>query len=298
MNAASSPPSIAVVTPSFNQGAFLAATIESILSQNYPSLEYVLMDGGSSDESIEIIRCYADRLHHWFSVPDCGQYDAINKGFARTSGEIMGWLNSDDLHTPWTLSVVGEIFETFPEVEWLTTAFPLRWDALGRAVSCTHRQGFSRSAILAGDTFTGKEGCVIGPIQQESTFWRRSLWEKAGGALDISLDAAADFDLWMRFAHHAELIAVTTPLAGFRRHGEQKTSLALDKYQQQAHSSFLKNGGCNFNSALYQKVRNFCRHRLPAVLMPLAASVGLAHRATICQRSRDNTSWQLKQIWI
>ncbi len=287
-----------MVTPSYNQGGFLESAIESVLDQKYPAVEYGIIDGGSTDSSVEIIQRHSSQFAFWTSEPDKGQYDAINKGFAHTSGEIMGWLNSDDLHAPWTLSVVGEIFAIFPEVEWLTTAFPLRWDAQGRAVSCTYRQGFSRASILAGDTFTGVEGCVIGPIQQESTFWRRSLWERAGGALDISLDAAADFDLWMRFAHHAEPVAVTTPLAGFRKHGEQKTSLALDKYQQQAHTSFLKNGGRNSNSPFYQKVRNFCRHRLPAVLMPLAASAGLAHRATICQRSRDNTSWQLKQIWI
>lgn len=268
------------------------------MEQGYPHLEYGVMDGASTDRSVAVIREYENRLSWWVSEKDSGQYDAINKGFARTSGEVMGWLNSDDLHTPWTLSVVGEIFAAFPEVEWLTTTFPLRWDAQGRAVSCADRRGFSRAAIRAGDTFTGEKGCVIGPIQQESTFWRRSLWEKVGGSLDISLDAAADFDLWMRFAQHAEPVAVTTPLGGFRRHGAQKTSVALDKYQQQAAASFAKNGGRGSNAALYQKARHFCRNRLPVALQPLAATVGLAHQATICQRSRDNATWQLRKIWI
>src|SRR3954464_13703841 len=94
-------PRISIVTPSFNQARFLPETIRSVLGQNYPDLEYVVIDGGSTDGSAEVIRRHEDRLAQWVSEKDAGQYDAINKGFARTSGEIMGWLNSDDLYTPW-----------------------------------------------------------------------------------------------------------------------------------------------------------------------------------------------------
>src|SRR5712672_634542 len=112
-------PKISLVTPSFNQGSFLEETIRSVLDQNYPNLEYVVIDGGSTDGSVEIIKKYERRLTWWISAPDGGQYEAINKGFARTTGEIMAWLNADDKYLPWTLSVVGDLMSTLPQVEWL-----------------------------------------------------------------------------------------------------------------------------------------------------------------------------------
>ena len=110
-------PRISVVTPSFNQGAFLEETLRSVLDQGYPNLEYFVIDGGSTDASVDIIRNYASRLTYWVSESDQGQYDAINKGFARSMGEIMAWLNSDDKYLPWTFSIAGEISATRPEVE-------------------------------------------------------------------------------------------------------------------------------------------------------------------------------------
>src|SRR6267154_2378048 len=97
-------PRISIVTPSFNQGSYLEETIRSVLDQNYPNLEYVVVDGGSTDRSVEILQRYADRLAWWSSEPDGGQYAAINKGFKHTSGEIMAWINSDDKYLPWTFS--------------------------------------------------------------------------------------------------------------------------------------------------------------------------------------------------
>src|SRR3569832_204801 len=97
----SSPLRVSIVTPSYNQGRYLDETMESVLKQEYAGLEYIVVDGGSKDESPEIIRRHVDRLAYWCSEPDAGQYDAINKGFLQSSGEVMGWLNSDDKHTPW-----------------------------------------------------------------------------------------------------------------------------------------------------------------------------------------------------
>jgi hypothetical protein len=144
----------------------------------------------------------------------------LNKGFAQTRGEIMGWLGSDDMLLPGALGVVREIFDAFPDVEWVTTLYPLTWDVEGRAVRCDAGRGFSRASLLHGEHLPGGP-TFAGWVQQESTFWRRSLWERTGARLDDSLRLAADFDLWLRFAAEADLVGVRTPLGGFRAHGEQ-----------------------------------------------------------------------------
>ena len=143
-------PSISIVTPSYNQAAFLDETIRSVLGQKYDGLEYVVIDGGSSDGSVAVLERHAPSLSYWVSEPDGGQYDAIAKGFSKTSGEVMGWLNSDDQYTPWAFSIVGEIFARFPEIEWLTTLYPIWWDQSGRAVHCEPLRGFSRSSCSLG----------------------------------------------------------------------------------------------------------------------------------------------------
>ena len=129
-------PRISLVTPSFNQGRFLAETMDSVLGQHYPDLEYVVVDGGSTDNSVDVIRAREGQLASWVSEKDAGQYDAINKGFAKTTGEVMAWLNSDDKYTPWALHVVGEVFAQLPEVQWLTTLLPLHWDERGLPTKC------------------------------------------------------------------------------------------------------------------------------------------------------------------
>jgi glycosyltransferase involved in cell wall biosynthesis len=187
-------------------------------------VEHVVMDGGSDDGSLEIIERWEGRLAHWVSEPAGGQYDAINRGFATTSGEVLAWLNSDDMYLPGALHLVGEIFAQFPDVEWLTTQFPITWDEDGVARTCAHLRGMSSAAALRGQYLTGGPWHSVGVVQQESTFWRRSLWERAGGYVDAGMRYAGDFDLWMRLAAAGELCTVAAPLAGFRRHGDQKTA--------------------------------------------------------------------------
>jgi glycosyltransferase involved in cell wall biosynthesis len=113
------PPKISIVTPSFNQGTFLEKTIQSVLSQDYSNLEYIIIDGGSTDNSVEIIKKYAERLSYWVSKPDAGQSDAINKGFRKASGDICAWINSDDVYYPGVLTMIAASFEEHPSVDLL-----------------------------------------------------------------------------------------------------------------------------------------------------------------------------------
>ena len=176
-------PRVALVTPSFNQSTYLKQAIESVLSQEYQALDYVVMDGGSSDGSRQILESCGSQLKYWVSEPDEGQYDAINKGFEYCDGEVMGWLNSDDLHTPWTLDTVGEIFATLPHVRWISTLYPLAWDSKGRLVGSSFIPGFSKKGFVRGENLGRDGGYTLGWIQQESTFWREILWRKQEGSL-------------------------------------------------------------------------------------------------------------------
>jgi glycosyltransferase involved in cell wall biosynthesis len=227
-------PKISIVTPSYNQDKFIEETICSVLNQNYNNLEYIIIDGKSTDNSVDIIRKYEKQLSYWVSEPDKGQYDAINKGFVKCTGDIMAWINSDDKYTPWAFSIISEIFTTFPEIDWLTTAYNLYWDDQGRAIMCSHHGGFSKKAFFKGANLTGTGRYSRGYIQQESTFWRKSLWEKAGGFINPNLKMAGDFELWAKFFQHSRLFVVTTPLSGFRFQQSQKTANFMRNYIEEA----------------------------------------------------------------
>ena len=224
---------VSLVTPSLNQARYLDEALRSVLDQDDPALEYVVADGGSTDASVEIIQRRAAELTAWWSEPDGGHADAVNKGFARTSGEIMGWLNSDDWLLPHALEIVRELFDRFPEVHWLTSGFPVTLDERGRPVRVGRTNGFARDPYLLG--LNGVRSWSRSYfVQQESTFWRRELWDAAGGALDPSYEPAADFELWARFFEHAELWTVDTTIGAFRIHDAQRTASQLDAYRAQA----------------------------------------------------------------
>jgi glycosyltransferase involved in cell wall biosynthesis len=201
-------PKIALVTPVFNAVRYIEETIQSVLAQNYPNLEYYVIDAGSTDGTLDIIRKYEKELSGWVSEPDKGMYDAINKGFARTSGEIMGWISATDkLHTG-GLRVVGSVLRKFPDVEWIMGRATAYTDD-GMTVVLDKLKRWSRYRFLSGANQA---------IQQESTFWRRSLWEKAGGRVDSAHRNGADFELWVRFFRHAQLYSVDALIGGFRCH--------------------------------------------------------------------------------
>ncbi|MDW8303193.1 MAG: glycosyltransferase family 2 protein, partial [Bacteroidia bacterium] len=140
-------PVISIVTPSFNQGEFLEQTIVSVLEQNYPRLEYIIIDGGSTDNSVEIIKKYEKYLTYWVSEPDRGIYDALQKGFAHTTGEIMGWINSDDMYHKNSFSLVAEIFFQYPQIDWLS-GIPTIFDEKGRTVTVKPLRKYSRFAFF------------------------------------------------------------------------------------------------------------------------------------------------------
>lgn len=207
-------PKISIVTPSFNSQRLIADTINSVLGQNYPNLEYIMIDGGSTDGTAQIIEQFSSKLSYWHSQKDGGQYDAINQGFAKSTGEIMCWLNSDDMLLPGSLFVVAEVFEQLQVVQWLSSLQPASWDASGHLAEVRTLPGFSKQAFLDGLYLptTAKKGYWM---QQESTFWRRSLWEKAGSSIP-NYPLAGDFALWCKFYEYAELCGITYPLSGFR----------------------------------------------------------------------------------
>lgn len=220
------PPRISIVTPSYNQAKYLEECIDSILSQGYPNLEYVVMDGGSTDGSVKIIKKYEKHLTYWQSGPDEGQYAAINAGFTHTTGDIMAWQNSDDRYHPNTFLKVACTFTEYHDVDWITGIRTI-WGSDGeiRVIDRTTPY-FSRRKYLSGNYGTP---C----IQQESTFWRRRLWNQAGGCLDTRFTLAADAELWLRFFRHALLYNLKSLLGGFRLHGIQRSLLNMRTYEEE-----------------------------------------------------------------
>jgi glycosyltransferase involved in cell wall biosynthesis len=237
-------PKISIVTTSFNQAPYLEQTIKSVLDQQYPNLEYIIIDGGSSDGSIEIIRKYEKQIAFWVSEKDKGMYDGIQKGFERCTGELMAWINSDDVFHPKSFFVVAEIFSKMKEVDWLQ-GIPTVIDEEGKTVYVKNFRKWSKYNYFLGDQEH---------IQQESTFWRKSLWEKAGGKMNSSLKLAGDYELWMRFFEHSKLYCVKTILGAFRMRSTNQFSLErMDEYNAEVASILnerLKNLSPDEKSAL------------------------------------------------
>jgi hypothetical protein len=304
---------LSIVTPTYQHAAFLEAAMRSVLDQNYPELEYLVVDGGSTDGSVDIIKRYADRLAYWVSERDGGHFFALNKGFEKTTGEVMGFINSDDVLMPWSLNVVAEIFETHPEIEWLTSLMPLRLDARGRVVRCLPARGFSRKGFVSGENLPTPGHFVTGWIQQESTFWRRSLWEKAGARCATDLPLAADWELWHRFFQHAELYGVETPLGAFRIHGAQKTVEGFIKEGAEKGQEVRGLGGLERYVVEGERilardghtrpgvVRDFLRRMAfescPRSLQFIAGQMGLLHPAKIVRHNRSTGNWRIDSAW-
>lgn len=211
------PTLISVVIPSFNHAPFLSLALDSVLGQSGDfGLEVWVVDGGSTDGTVDLLRSLGDRIR-WISEPDAGQSDALNKGFRLATGDVIGWLNSDDLYRPGALAAVAEVFQSAPQVMWVHGRADVidsvgrvqrRWVSVYKRRACRHYSYWR----LVTENF----------IQPNTVFWRRELTERVGG-LDPSLHLAMDYDLWLRFAKMTPPFYLDTPLACFRWYSASKS---------------------------------------------------------------------------
>ncbi|GAB4498168.1 MAG: hypothetical protein OHK0052_11060 [Anaerolineales bacterium] len=211
------PPLVSIVTPSYNQARFLEQTIQSVLSQDYPQVEYWVMDGGSNDGSVDILRKYDAQLAGWVSERDKGQTDAINKGFARATGQIFAWLNSDDYYYPGAIRAAVDFLQANPAVGMVYGNADLVDESGTRLGDFPARQT-DYARLLTGSVH----------IPQQAAFWRADLWRQIA-PLDESFYFAMDYDLWVRLAKLAPIVYTPQKWAAFRLHGSGKTSLSDDR---------------------------------------------------------------------
>jgi glycosyltransferase involved in cell wall biosynthesis len=214
------PPKISIVTPSFNQGQFIEETIRSVLDQDYPNLEYLVIDGGSTDQTVDIIRKYEPQLSYWESEKDRGQVHAINKGLARTTGDIFAYINSDDIYLPGTFSTVAKYFEEHPDTEWIcgdTQMF-----GKGRPTEAVRTMVPKSAAHCLSWAYTAP---------QPGHFWKREL---LGTGFDEAWRYDFDHDLYVRLllsGHKCEHIAAT--FAGYRLHEASKTVAETEAFDEE-----------------------------------------------------------------
>lgn len=203
---------VSIVTPSYNQARFLPLTIRSVLEQEYPHIEYLVMDGGSTDGSVDVIGQYQDRLAYWVSEPDNGQANAVNRGWQRSQGEILAWINSDDTYEAGAVSAIVEIFRRHPEIDVVTGDCQVI-DAEGNVLHCLPSGNFDIHALLAGNS-----------LPQQGVFCRRSAVEAAGW-LDSELHYVFDWALWLKlWLNGARFYHLPRTVANFRVWGQAKTA--------------------------------------------------------------------------
>jgi glycosyltransferase involved in cell wall biosynthesis len=215
-------PRITIVTAVRNCARYIDEAICSVLDQGYPNLEYIIVDGLSTDGTVDIIRKYEKHLAWWVTQSDKNVYQALNTGFSGSSGQILGWLNGSDKLHPKSVYVVGSVFGGLPSVEWITGR-PTQFSEDGMAIGVFAVPRWSRQRYLAG---------ANRHIQQESTFWRRSLWERAGASLSESYKDVGDVDLWVRFFRHARLYPIDALIGGWRQHPDSISNSDLESYNR------------------------------------------------------------------
>ena len=225
-------PKISIVTPSYNQGRFLEETIRSVLLQNYPNLEYIIMDGGSTDNSVEIIKKYEPWISYWTSEKDGGQVAAINRGFQQSTGTIFNWLNSDDIYLKNALRRVAEVFVADSTIQLL----------FGEHFNITEQGEIKNRDTIGANRVTLFHVLYMGrwPFHQESVFFRKDLWSKVGG-LQYTYQLGFDFDFFLRCLRHTD--AATLPgeaLGCWRHHPAQKLRPANKNLLNEEHIAIYR----------------------------------------------------------
>lgn len=231
-NEATDKPLVSIVTPSFNQAQFLEQTILSVKEQDYPNIEHIVIDGGSTDGSLDIIKKYSDSLV-WISEPDEGQSQAINKGFKMAKGEIIGWINSDDYYLPGAVSIAMSNLAAENDVD-LVYGYCEKVDENGGTTDILKSPEFDRQLLFSNP-------CLI---NQQSVFFRRSLLDKVG-LLDENLHYAMDYDLWIRMAKAGNFKLIPEVLAAYRFSSDCKSVANSQKFWTEVDQIFRKNDGLN-----------------------------------------------------
>ncbi|MSU35321.1 MAG: glycosyltransferase [Pedosphaera sp.] len=221
---------ISIVTPVLNGARTIERTLRAMSTQQ-ADFEHIVQDGGSTDGTLEILKRYATQYPlRIFQEKDTGLYDAINRGMNRARGDVLGWINADDFHLPWTLATVQSVLDRNRSVHWITGIPSWYFEDTGLSVTASAAPVFPRSWIAAGWFANGR----LGALQQESMFWRRWLWEKAAPTdLMTRYRYAADFHLWKRFAQHADLRTVSSVLSCFTLSSDQISTRFLREYQSE-----------------------------------------------------------------
>lgn len=212
---------VSIVTPSFNQGPYLEQTMRSVLEQDYPRIEYLVIDGGSTDNSVEIIKKYADHLTYWVSEKDSGQAEAINKGLARAKGDILAWVNSDDYYLPGAVSAAVKSFEENPDAV-MVYGDMLAVDGNGQTINIQKFKQLSLQDLLCFQ--------IIG---QSSVFFRRSAWEKVG-PLEPTFHFMLDHHLWIRLAQQGKILHVPKVWSAARYHSQAKNRARAAEFGREA----------------------------------------------------------------
>lgn len=224
-------PKISIVTPSYNQGQYIEQTILSIINQGYPNLEYIIIDGGSTDNTVDIIKKYADRITYWVSEPDKGQSDAINKGIKKCTGEIFNWINSDDYLEEGALLKIGEAFMSNPKLELVCAYSNIFDDATGTTI-LQHRCEFFESV---------EKTIVQQKINQQGLFYRMDILRNLGG-INQTLHYVMDLELWFRYLSkfgQTNVMLLNDVVAHFRIHLNSKTSEFEERFRKEERGLFF-----------------------------------------------------------
>ncbi len=248
-------PKISIVTPSFNQAQFLEQTIQSILNQEYPNLEYIIMDGGSTDNSLEIIKKYSDKLFHWQSKKDNGQADAILRGFELCTGDVIGWVNSDDVLLPGALKEVGNYFLRNNDAEFLVGS-SITIDEnnnLGRTVRGIPIFNIGRSVNACQLMYWG---CGF---NQPASFWKREVYNIVG-KIDASFYFSFDLDLFIRLTLLKRSARTSKFLAAFRVHSQSKTTLNDDIRLKENDRIYSRYKSKIYNRVKVEYYKNYYSH--------------------------------------